>query len=184
MLQSLLSSTQTLVYLGIALASFVAVAGTFLFGGADHDHDLDHDHDHGFGHEIGVFSPKIIFSFTLGFGAAGSIASAYGLRPLWCLLSGVVFGFILGCGAYGILALFYKQQASSVIPTESALGEIASVTSEIPDAGLGEVGVNVRGQYQIYLARSRRGKSIPKGARVKVVENQGGQLVVEPETGI
>ena len=96
----------------------------------------------------------------------------------------LVFGFILGCGAYGILALFYKQQASSVIPTESALGEIASVTSEIPDAGLGEVGVNVRGQYQIYLARSRRGKSIPKGARVKVVENQGGQLVVEPETGI
>src|SRR5580765_8317911 len=108
MLHNLLSSTQTLVYLGIALASFVAVAGTFLFGG---DHDADHDHDHGFGHEIGVFSPKIIFSFTLGFGAAGSIASAYGLRALWCLLSGLVFGFILGCGAYGILALFYKQQA-------------------------------------------------------------------------
>ena len=29
---ALLSSTQTLIYLGIALASFVAVAGTFLFG--------------------------------------------------------------------------------------------------------------------------------------------------------
>src|SRR4029078_6764463 len=151
MLQNLLSSTQTLVYLGIALASFVAVAGTFLFGGADHDHDLDHDHDHGFGHEIGVFSPKIIFSFTLGFGAAGSIASAYGLRSLWCLLSGLSFGFLLGCGAYGILALFYKQQASSIIPTEGALGQIANVTSEIPDSGLGEVGLDVRGQYQIYL---------------------------------
>jgi membrane-bound ClpP family serine protease len=183
MLTTLLSSTQTLVYLGIALASFVAVAGTFLFGG-DHDHDHDVDHAGMGDHEIGVFSPKIIFSFTLGFGAAGSIASAYGLHSIWCLFSGAVFGLILGGGAYGILALFYKQQASSVIPTESALGKIASVTSEIPDAGLGEVGVDVRGQYQIYLARSRRGKTIPKGARVKIVENQGGELVVEPETGI
>jgi membrane-bound ClpP family serine protease len=180
MLQNLLSSTQTLVYLGIALASFVAVAGTFLFGG-DHDHDADHDAGD---HEIGLFSPKIIFSFTLGFGAAGSIASAYGLRALWCLLSGIIFGFLLACGAYGILAVFYKQQASSVIPTESALGKIANVTSEIPGSGVGEVGVDVRGQYQIYLARSRPGKTIPKGARVKVVENQGGQLVVEPEMGI
>lgn len=179
MLHSLLSSTQTLIYLSIALASFVAVAGTFLFGG-DHDHDFDHGADH----EIGLFSPKIIFSFTLGFGAAGTIASAYEVRSVLCVLSGVVVGFLMALASWGIMMLFYKQQASSVIPTNSALGKTASVTSAIPDQGLGEIGLDVLGQYQIYLARSRHGQSIPKGARVKVVENQGGQLVVEPELGI
>jgi membrane protein implicated in regulation of membrane protease activity len=178
---NLFSSTQTLIYLSIALASFVAVGGTFLFG-----HDTDHDmgHDLGHDHEIGLFSPKIIFSFTLGFGAAGTIASAYGLRPLWCVLSGSFVGFILSLAAYGIMAIFYKQQSSSVIPTAKAVGRVANVTSAIPDNGVGEVGLDVLGQYQIYLARSGKGTPIPKGARVKVVENQGGELVVEPEVGI
>src|SRR5436190_15164892 len=181
MFDNLFSSTQTLIYLGIALASFVAVGGTFLFG-----HDADHDvsHDVGHDHEIGLFSPKIIFSFTLGFGAAGTIASAYGLRGLWCALSGLFAGFLLALAAYGIMAVFYKQQASSVIPTANAIGKLANVTSAIPDNGVGEVGLDVLGQYQIYLARSRKGTPISKGARVKVVENQGGQLVVEPEVGI
>src|SRR3982751_3023521 len=133
MLHSLLSSTQTLIYLGIALGSFVAVAGTFLFGG-DHDHDLDHDVGD---HEIGLFSPKIIFSFTLGFGAAGTIASAYGVRSIFCVGAGVVVGFLMALTAWGIMLLFYKQQASSVIPTSSALGKSASVTSAIPDQGVG-----------------------------------------------
>jgi membrane-bound ClpP family serine protease len=93
-------------------------------------------------------------------------------------------GFLMALATYGIMALFYKQQASSVIPTNSAIGQIASVTSAIPDNGIGEVGVDVLGQYQTYLARSRKGTPIAKGARVKVVENQGGQLVVEPEVGI
>lgn len=181
MAQQLLNSTQTLIYLGIALASFVAVSGTFLFG---HDHDMDHDHDVGGDHEISIFSPKIIFSFTLGFGAAGAMASSYGLKALWCVLSGIVVGFLLSLTAYGIIALFYKQQATSVIPTNSAIGKVANVTNEIPDNGVGEVGVDVLGQYQTYLARSRKGAAIPKGSRVKVVENRGGELVVEPEIGI
>src|SRR5690348_869939 len=125
MAQQLLNSTQTLIYLGIAIASFVAVAGTFLFG---HDHDLDHDHDmHGGGigdHEISIFSPKIIFSFTLGFGAAGAMASSYGVRALFCVLCGIAIGLLMSLATYGIMALFYKQQASSIIPTDSAIGQI------------------------------------------------------------
>ncbi|MDB6038758.1 MAG: hypothetical protein JWM99_2599 [Verrucomicrobiales bacterium] len=180
MLQNLINSSQTLIYLGIALASFVLVAGTFFFGGG-HDHDFGHDAHSGGDHEIGLLSPKIIFSFTLGFGAAGAIASGYGLRPIFCLLSGAVAGFLLALLAYGIMAIFYKQQASSVIPTSHAIGQVANVTSDIPGNGVGEVGLDVLGQYQIYLARSLKGASIPKGSRVKVLENHGGQLLVELE---
>ena len=176
MMQALLNSTQTLIYLGIALASFVAVAGTFLFG--DH-HDLVGDHDIG-DHEISFFSPKIIFSFTLGFGAAGTIVSAYGLRNLWCVSAGLLTGVLLAVLAYALMALFYRQQASSIIPTSTAVGRVANVTTDIPAQGAGEVGLDV-GEYRNYLARSKSGAAIPKGTRVRVVENEAGELVVEPE---
>jgi membrane protein implicated in regulation of membrane protease activity len=176
MMQALLNSTQTLIYLGIALASFVAVGGTFLFG--DH-HELAGDHDFG-DHEISFFSPKIIFSFTLGFGAAGTICSAYGLRNRWCVGAGLLMGLLLAVLAYGMMALFYKQQATSMIQTSTAIGRIGNVTSAIPEHGAGEVGLDV-GEYRNYLARSKNGSAIPKGARVKIVENQAGELIVEPE---
>jgi membrane protein implicated in regulation of membrane protease activity len=179
MMQTLLNSTQTLIFLGIALASFVAVAGTFLFG--DH-HELAGDHDFG-DHEISFFSPKIIFSFTLGFGAAGTICSAYGLRNLWCVGAGLLMGVLLSALAYGMMALFYKQQASSIIPTSAAVGRIGNVTSAIPEHGAGEIGLDV-GEYRNYLARSKNGSAIAKGMRVKVVENQAGELIVEPDVPV
>jgi len=49
----------------------------------------------------------------------------------------------------------------------------------VPANGSGEIGLDVQGQYRTYLARSR-GVEIAKGMRVKVVENQGGDLIVEP----
>lgn len=176
MLQTLLNSTQTLIYLGIALGSFIAVAGTFLFG--DH-HEVAGGHDVA-DHELSFFSPKIIFSFTLGFGAAGTIASAYGLRTLWCIASGLFIGVLLAILAYGMMALFYKQQATSIIPTSMAVGRIAHVTTAIPENGAGEVGLDV-GEYRTYLARSKEGNGIAKGTRVKVIENQAGELIVAPE---
>jgi hypothetical protein len=177
MTQALLNSTQTLIYLGIALASFVAVAGTFLFG--DHHELAGGDHDFG-DHEIGFFSPKIIFSFTLGFGAAGTICSAYHLGNLWCIGSGLVMGILMSGVAYGLMAMFYKQQASSIIPMSTAIGKIGSVTIAIPEHGAGEIGLDV-GEYRNYLARSRSGSAIAKGTRVKIIENQAGELIVEPE---
>jgi membrane protein implicated in regulation of membrane protease activity len=89
-------------------------------------------------------------------------------------------GLLLSALAYGMMALFYKQQASSIIPTSSAVGRIGNVTSAIPENGAGEVGLDV-GEYRNYLARSRTGAAIAKGTRVKVLENQAGELIVEPE---
>ena len=183
MLNNLFNSSQTLLFTGIAIGSFLFVAGSFLFGGGDHD--VDHDHDggggaHGDDASLSFFSPKVIFTFMLGFGAAGAIASSYDLKTHWCIVIGVGCGFCLALVAYGMLALIYKQQATSLINTNSAIGKSAQVLTAIPLNGTGEIGLEVQGQYQTYLARAKRGDPIPKGARVKVVENEAGQLIVEP----
>lgn len=179
-MSNLLGSTETLVFLAIAVASFLAVGGSFLFGG--HDHDFSHDHGVGGGeHGVPFLSPQIIFSFTLGFGSAAAIASAYGVKLHWCILIGLAFGLVMAAAVYALFSVIYKQQATSLIETSSTIGKIANVLTAIPSGGSGEIGLQVAGQYRTYLARSRRGE-IAKGARVKVVETQGGELVVEPET--
>jgi membrane protein implicated in regulation of membrane protease activity len=184
MLDSLFNSSQTLLFTAIAVGSFLFVAGSFLFGGDHHDVG-DHDHDvggdfHDNDASLSLFSPKVIFTFLLGFGAAGAVASHYELRTHWCVLIGIGCGICLALVAYGMLTLIYKQQATSLINTNNAIGRTAQVLTEIPPNGTGEVGLEVQGQYQTYLARARRNDGIPKGSRVTVVENQAGQLVVEP----
>ncbi len=176
-MSSLFSSTETLVFLAIAIAAFLGVGGSFLFGHGDHD--FGHDTSHG-DHGTPFFSPQVIFTFLLGFGASGAISSASGLKLHWSILIGLGSGLILAGAAAAFFSIVYKQQATSVIETSSAVGKVANVLTMIPKDGNGEIGLEVQGQYRTYLARSRDGE-IAKGTRVKVVENQGGQLVVEPE---
>src|SRR5437867_3760007 len=121
-----------LVFVAIALAAFILVAGAFLFG---HDHDTGHDHgdsshdvDAGGEPTISIFSTKAIGTLLMGFGAAGAIAMHYGLSHIPASLIGLVCGLVLGSLMYGIQVLFYKQQASSLVPTSSALGCTGTVT--------------------------------------------------------
>src|SRR5206468_5383158 len=119
-MSNLLGSTETLVFLAIAIASFLGVGGSFLFGG--HDHDLSHDHDMGAGdHSVPFLSPQIIFSFTLGFGASAAVASAYGVKVHWCILIGLAFGVVMAGAVYALFSVVYKQQATSLIETSSAI---------------------------------------------------------------
>ena len=178
-MSNLFNSTETLVFLAIAVGSFLAIGASFLFGGGHDGHDFGHDGvDHG---GAPFLSPQIIFSFTLGFGSAGAIASTAGLALHWSIIIGMGSGVLMAGLAYVLMAILYKQQATSIVPTKSALGKIANVVVAIPANGNGEVGLEVEGQYRTYLARSRRGE-IAKGSRVKVVEHQGGELLVEPDT--
>jgi membrane protein implicated in regulation of membrane protease activity len=178
-MSNLLGSTETLVFLAIAVASFLGVGGSALFGG--HDHDLSGGHDLGGGdHAVPFLSPQIIFSFGLGFGSSAAVASAYGMKLHWSILIGLGFGLIMAGIVYGFMAVLYKQQATSMVETSATVGKVAHVTSSIPVNGSGEVGLQVAGQYRTYLARTRSGE-ISKGARVKVVEHQGGELIVELE---
>jgi membrane protein implicated in regulation of membrane protease activity len=177
-MSSLFNSTETLVFLAIAVGSFLAIGASSLFGGHG-DGDGGHDVGHDGSHSMPFLSPQVIFSFTLGFGSAGAIASSYGLALHWSIVIGLGSGIVISAAAYALMAILYKQQATSIIPTSSALGKVANVVVAIPPDGNGEVGLEVEGQYRTYLARSRRGE-IAKGSRVKVIEHQGGELLVEP----
>ncbi len=175
-----------LIFIAIALASFLLVAGSFLFGGHDGDHGGDHDAHHDFSHDgaeadptISFFSPRVIGTLTMGFGAAGAIARYYGANNLVASLWGLGTGGILAAVMYQMMNLIYKQQASSLVATETTLGKIGLVTTAIDAGSVGEVSLTVEGQYKTYLAKSTRGTAINKGSTVKIVAVVGSQLVVE-----
>ncbi len=174
-----------MIFVSIAVAAFILVCGSFMFGG---DHDVDHDagdvsHDIDAGDNepaISIFSTKVIGTLLMGFGAAGAIAMYYGANHLIASLIGLGCGILLGGFTYLILELLYKQQASSLIATNSAVGCTGRVTVSIPESGQGEVSLQVDGLYCTYSASSTGG-AIPKGELVRVIQTLGSQLVVEKE---
>ncbi len=174
-----------MIFTSIAVAAFIIVCGSFIFG---HDHDVDHDagdvgHDVDAGDNeptVSIFSTKVIATLLMGFGAAGAIATYYGASHVTASLIGLGCGVLLGGVTYFILELFYKQQASSLVQTSDAVGCSGRVTVSIPESGQGEVSLQVDGLYCSYSASSTGG-AIPKGEMVRVIRTLGSQLVVEKE---
>jgi len=168
------------IFVPLAFAGFLIVAGAFIFG-----HDIDQDVDHDGGYEVGgtlsFFSLRVLATFLMGFGAAGAIARYYHTSYLVSSLIGIGAGIVLSALMYLVILVFIKQQASSVISTESLVGRVGNVTVPIEKAELGEVGVSVGGEYKVYSAHSRDQSSIQKGCRVKIVRVIGTTLVVEQE---
>lgn len=175
-----------IIFISIALAAFIIVAGSFLFGhdtdtGTDAE-DVGHDTDGG-GAEptISVFSTKVIGTLLMGFGAAGAIAMYYGASHVTASLIGVLCGLVLGGIMYLVLEVFYGQQSTSLVSTSAAVGCTGSVTVPIGDGETGEVGLYLGGQYRTFSATSLDGKAVPKGQTVTIVKNLGSHLIVEKE---
>jgi membrane protein implicated in regulation of membrane protease activity len=173
-----------MIFVAIALAWFIVVAGGFLFG---HDHDLGHDFSHDFGSDggpdvhgiVGIFSTKVIFTFVMGFGAAAAIAQFYGTGYPVASLVGVAAGVVLGTLMYGIILLFTEQQSNSVLAADSLLGCTGTVTVPIDADSLGEIGVSVGGEYRTYPARGQHPAALPKGHAVRIVGVAGSVLTVD-----
>ena len=172
-----------LVFVAIAVASFILVAGSFLFG---HDHDVGHDsgdmgHDADSGGDatISIFSTKVLATLFMGFGAAGAIASLYGMSHLSASLIGLGCGAVLGGAMYLVLEVFYGQQSSSLVSTSAAVGCTGTVTVSIGAGEMGEVGISVESQYSSHSASSIDGRPIAKGQTVRVVKAMGSHLIVE-----
>ena len=184
-LQSVLESTPTVVFLSIAVCSFVFVCGSFLLG-HDQDGDSGHDHDLGGGaHEystVSLFSSKVLAIFGLAFGAGGSIACIYGLNILWSTLIALVSGAVLGLIAYLALELLYKQQVNSLVTDASLVGCLGHVVTKIPADGCGEVSFISQGQSMTQLAASVHHVELKAGTRVKIVSVGGNALQVEATT--
>ncbi len=174
-----------IIFISLALASFIIVAGSFLFG---HDGDVGHDdmgHDVDSGGAeptISVFSTKVIGTLLMGFGAAGAIAIHYHASMIIASMIGVLCGAVLGALMYFVLEIFYSQQSTSLVSTSEAVGCSGAVTVGIGAGETGEVGLYLEGQYRTFSATSQDGQPIPKGKSVTVVKTVGSHLVVQPET--
>jgi len=176
------------IFVAIALAAFIVVAGAFLFG---HDHDLGHDFGPDFSHEagpdvhgiVGLFSTKVIFTFIMGFGAAGAIAQSYGSGYPIASLIGVAAGVVLATLMYGIILLFTEQQSNSVIAADALLGCTGTVTVPIDQDGVGEIGVSVSGEYRTYTARMQGSSPLQKGHAVRIVGVTGSVVTVDEDKG-
>jgi hypothetical protein len=176
---------------------FLVGAGWLFFGSffdhdADHDvdgADLDHDHDVGGAdgqdgslHDeptMSIYSPKIISTFVMTFGAFGFIATYFGFGPILASASGMLGGFALAGTTYAGLNLLYQQQANSVVSTSSTVGQVGVVVVAIDANSLGKVDVSLGSKRLTCLARSSNGRAISQGRTVVVLANHGSELLVE-----
>ncbi len=180
----LLESGQFLSFLTVLGVGFIYIVFGWLLSHMLGDHADAHSadgHDGDHSHEtVSIFSPKVLAIFMVGFGAGGSVATSYGVGPVLSALTGLGIGGLFGAAGLLFMRFLYGQQASSSIPMAAAIGQVATVTSDIPVGGTGEVSLAVNGQYMTYSARSAASVTqlIPRGSTVVVNAIQGTTLIV------
>jgi len=171
-----------IIFVSIALAGCILVAGSFLFGS---DQEIAHDGGdvsdaaHGDSPTVSIFSMKVLASLIMGFGAAGAIAVHYGAGYFTAALVAVGCGVALAALMYVLIRLIYNQQSSSLVSTRAAVGHTGSVIVSIGENSPGEVGLYLDGVYRTFSASSSDGKPVNKGESVLVLDNVGSHLVVE-----
>lgn len=157
-----------------------------LFGGGEHDFDsgdidVGGDFDSGdITDGVSLFSYRTIVIFLTTFGASGTIATHLEYPFMTALLIGVGAGILIGLFAWWLMSQAFKQQASSMVTSQDLIGKIALVNIPITLHSLGEVSLEVRGQRKAYQAKSWDGNPIKLNSSVKILEDRGVFLVVEP----
>jgi membrane protein implicated in regulation of membrane protease activity len=175
-----------LIFFAIAIAGFIIVGGGALFGHGD-GHDIGHGADHAGDHDavVSVFSPRVIGTFIMGFGAGGTIAVYSGTSTMAASLAGVGVGFLLGLVMYLITRMFYSEQSTTVVRIEETVGRIGIVTVPIDAGSVGKVEVQIGDLRRDFLARAAdRTKSLARGQSVRVTAHLGSELTVETDSEV
>ena len=161
---------------GLGYAIFVGLAG-HLFGG----HDVSAHMDVGTDLPLSPLSPTVIATFLTGFGGGGMLANSYfGLSLGPGVLVAILTGILLSGGTFGVLAILFKNtQAGSEFALADMVGRTVQVITPIPENGMGEVAVTVKGTRINGSARSTDGKAIPKNAPVTIVRVVGNVYFVQ-----
>ena len=184
MQSSLYQMANSMYFVWIALFGTAMLCISLVFGG-DHDHDASHDGDADDGHDGGdnmsVLSLKVLWMFTVGFGAGGFFGARAGLDVLSSSLCGIVAGALMGGLGYLLMNYLWKHQGNSVVKTGSAVGLYAVVDTAIEPGKLGEVRCTVNGRVEYFQARSTSSTLIPASTRVLVTKTVGNTLVVEAD---
>lgn len=174
-----------LIFLGICVASAIITGFSIVFGG-DHDadhgdvgHDVHHEGDHS-REGPGFFSVRGLTLFGTGFGGVGYLVQHFTGLTLVASVAGFASGIVLAMLGLAFIRAFYRQQASSLQPSEAVVGAVATVITSIPpDGGAGEVEFVTGGVHMTRPATSADGTAFGRGQTVRVARTAGHAVVVE-----
>jgi membrane protein implicated in regulation of membrane protease activity len=166
-------SPLAITYLVIALVGLAFLALTVLIGEIADIFDVGDD-------GIGPFNGKVIAVALTAFGATGLLMTFFRVPVLWGALAAAGSGLAFGLAAWLLVALLYRQQATTEFSLQDLLGRTGEVTVPIAADQPGYVVISGPTGTRQYLARSSRGIPIPAGQLVRVSSLAGTVLLVEP----
>jgi membrane protein implicated in regulation of membrane protease activity len=173
---------------GLLFTIISAVVGHFFDGGHDGGAVGTGGHaEAGFDHSgvpgISFFSPVVLASFITAFGGFGILFSDIkGTSSVWLSAPLSIVGAL--CVSAVVLAIFNaifrRTQSSSESHVALLVGMPASLTTSIPENGVGEIAY-VQGDTRYTApARSEKGRAIAVGQSVRITRVVGPQFFVEP----
>jgi membrane-bound ClpP family serine protease len=158
--------------IGLGYAVFVGLAGHMFGGDVGHDVHMDVGTDL----PLSPLSPTVIATFLTGFGGGGMLANSYlGLSIGKGVLVAILTGILLSGGTYTILLVMFRStQAGAEYSIDEMVGRVVEIITPIPENGIGEIALVVKGTRVTGPARSLCGKAISRNTPVvieKVVGN-------------
>ncbi len=165
---------------GLGYAIFVGLAGHLFGGDAGHDVHMDVGTDL----PLSPLSPTVISTFLTGFGGGGMLATSYlGLSVGKGVLVAILTGILLSGGTYTILLVMFRNtQAGAEFSTDEMVGRVVEVITPIPEQGIGEIAIVVKGTRVNGPARSLCGKAISRSTPVVIEKVVGNVYYVREET--
>jgi membrane protein implicated in regulation of membrane protease activity len=180
----------TAVYLiclgvGVLFTVISSVMG-HTFGGHDGDVVGSGGHaeagaDSSDGPGVSALSPTIIATFITAFGGLGVIFKQIPATQSTLMSAplSVVGAFLVASGILTMLrALFKRTQSSSESKIATLAGMEATVLSNIPENGVGEIAYVQAGSRYTAPAREETGRAVPTGRSVKITRVTGTQFFV------
>ena len=163
-------------------------------GGHEHSHGHSHGHTHGHtdsshhGHDSGsgtkwlaLISPRIIFSFALGFGAVGLVLEKFVILALsipLAIIGAIALEKILIQPYWKLLMRFASKPAQNL---ESATFARAKAVMDFDASGSGLIELELDGQVRQVLGtlKSRQEKRVVRGTslRIESVTDAGNCIV-------
>jgi len=133
------------------------------------------------GGESSSYGSQALFAGFMGFGASGALATYAGLSTVLSAFIAAAGFFIVGTLAYlALYFLFSRTEGSSDVSRSTFTGAKATVTSTIPEQGLGMVQVIAPGTDTLVAEPAKTAGSvrIATGSTVVVDDVVPGALVV------
>ena len=129
-----------------------------------------------------VFNAMTVSTFVAFFGGGGLIAmKLLGLGPLWSVAAALPIALIIAAGQFLLFVhVFVQAQASSEAMRADLVGCEAGVITSISAGRTGQICYVLNGSRFTAPALSVDGRSIKRGARVRIAEVRGATTVVEP----